>query len=90
MEGKFSLAHLTVPKCSVADMVYIAAMAGYDYISPQIEGLISQPELIAQTKKAMAETGVGIHDIALSIHGETTVIRISEPLLAKGVKLGVK
>ena len=90
MDRKFSLAHLTVPKCPVPEMVYIAGEAGYDYISPRISDLITQPELIAQTKKAMEDTGVGVHDIELNIDEETTDIRVFEPALEVGAKLGSK
>jgi sugar phosphate isomerase/epimerase len=90
MERKFSLAHLTVAQCSVPELVNIAGMAGYDYISPRIVDLAAQPGLIALTKKALEDTGVGIHDVELNIYKDTTDMRIYVPALAIGAELGAK
>ena len=90
MERMFSLAQLTVPKCPVPEMVYIAGMTGYGYISPQLTDLIARPELVEQTKKAMEYTGVGIHDIRLNIYQYITDVRNFEPVLALGALLGAK
>ena len=73
---KYSLAHLTVLGCAPPEMTYIAARAGYDYVSirPIYMGLPGEPnyaladnkEMFRQTKKALADTGVKIHDIELA------------------------
>jgi sugar phosphate isomerase/epimerase len=75
MGQKYSLAHLTVLRCPPPEMVYLAARAGYDYVSlrpiymhnpgePNYE-LSRNATLLRQTKAALASTGLGVHDIEL-------------------------
>lgn len=76
MAQEFSLAHLTVLGCPPPEMIYIAARAGYDYVSirPIYMGLPGEPnysladnpQLLRQTKTALASTGVRVHDIELA------------------------
>ncbi len=76
MATQYSLAHLTVLGCPPPEMAYIAARAGYDFISirPILMGLPGEPDyaladnptMLKQTKKALAETGVKLHDIELA------------------------
>lgn len=76
MALEFSLAHLTVLGCPPPEMVYVAARAGYDYISPRLiymglpgepnYALADNPEMLRQTKRALADTGVKVHDIELA------------------------
>ncbi len=76
MEQEFSLAHLTVLGCAPPEMTYIAARAGYDYVSirPIFMGLPGEPDyaladnpqMLKQTKRALASTGVRVHDIELA------------------------
>ena len=76
MTAQYSLAHLTVLGCAPPEMTYIAARAGYDFISirPILMGLAGEPDysladnpvMMRQTKKALAETGVRLHDIELA------------------------
>ncbi len=73
---RYSLAHLTVLGCAPPEMTYVAARAGYDYISirPIYMGLPGEPDyslaenpqLLRQTKAALASTGVRVHDIELA------------------------
>ncbi len=75
-EPKFSLAHLTVLGCPPPEMTYIAARAGYDYVSfrPIFMGLPNEPnyelagnkELLRKTRDALSSTGVRLHDIELA------------------------
>ena len=46
MKQEFSLAHLTVLGCAPPEMTYIAARAGYDYVSirPIYMGLRGDPD----------------------------------------------
>lgn len=100
MARKFSLAHLTALRCPTPELIYIAAMAGYDYISPRLvnmgvagEGnydLSSQPRLLAQTKAAMKATGVGVHDIELMRILDGVDVKSYEPAMAVGAELGAK
>ena len=76
MKQEFSLAHLTVLGCAPPEMTYIAARAGYDYVSirPIYMGLPGEPDyalaenpqMLKQTKAALASTGVRVHDIELA------------------------
>ena len=76
MALEFSLAHLTVLGCAPPEMIYIAARAGYDYVSirPIYMGLPGEPnyaladnpEMLRATKRALADTGMKVHDIELA------------------------
>ncbi|WP_047155470.1 sugar phosphate isomerase/epimerase family protein [Aneurinibacillus tyrosinisolvens] len=76
MTKQFSLAHLTVLDCPPPEMTYIAARAGFDFVSlrPIYMGLPGEPnyglaenkEMLRQTKTALAETGVKLLDIELA------------------------
>jgi sugar phosphate isomerase/epimerase len=76
MKQEFSLAHLTVLGCAPPEMTYIAARAGYDYVSIRpiymaLPGepnyaLADNPQMLKQTKRALASTGVRVHDIELA------------------------
>lgn len=76
MHRRFSLAHLTVLGCAPPEMTYIAARAGYDFVSFRLiymglpgepnYGLAEKPEMLKQTKRALVETGVRLLDIELA------------------------
>ena len=76
MATQYSLAHLTVLGCPPPEMTYIAARAGYDFISirPILMGLQGEPDyaladnpvMMKQTRRALADTGVKLHDIELA------------------------
>jgi sugar phosphate isomerase/epimerase len=76
MTRKFSIAHLTVLGCAPPEMTYLAARAGYDYVSfrPIYMGLPGESnyclaenkEMLQQTKRALADTGIKLHDIELA------------------------
>jgi sugar phosphate isomerase/epimerase len=73
---QYSLAHLTVLGCPPPEMTYIAARAGYDFVSLRIiymglpgennYALAENPEMLRQTKRALASTGLKVHDIELA------------------------
>jgi hypothetical protein len=73
---RFSLAHLTVLGCAPPEMTYIAARAGYDFVSYRIitmhlpnepdHNLAANQEMLRQTKTALAVTGIKVHDIELA------------------------
>src|SRR6187402_3273048 len=73
---RFSLAYLTLFGCPPPEMTYIAARAGYDFVSlrPIYMGLpgepnfdlAANPQLLAQTRAALASTGLRVHDIELA------------------------
>jgi sugar phosphate isomerase/epimerase len=76
MEREYSVAHLTALICPPPELIYNAAMAGYDYVSlrPIYMGLpnepnydlAAQPELLSLTRRAMKDTGIRLHDIELA------------------------
>lgn len=75
MERKYSLAYLTVNGCSPPEMTYIAANAGYDFVSfrlipMNIPGEIAyvpeDREMIKKTRAALRETGIGVLDLELA------------------------
>jgi sugar phosphate isomerase/epimerase len=73
---QFSLAHLTVLGCAPPEMTYIAARAGYDFVSYRLiyMGLPGEPnydlasnkEMLRQTKTALSTTGLKLHDIEVA------------------------
>ncbi|MFC0558812.1 sugar phosphate isomerase/epimerase family protein [Halalkalibacter alkalisediminis] len=76
MTKQFSLAHLTALGCSPPELIYIAARAGYDFVSlrPIFMGLPGEPnyalaenkQMMKETKAALSETGVKVLDIELA------------------------
>lgn len=83
MQRKFSLAYLTIPGTDPIEQIRIARDAGYDYVSlrtipmgqvgepqPRLE---KDPELFAQVKKTLEETGMKMLDLEL--------VRIREDLV---------
>jgi len=73
---QFSLAHLTVLGCAPPEMTYIAARAGYDFVSFRLiymglpgeanYDLAANKEMLRQTKTALATTGLKVHDVELA------------------------
>ncbi|MED3726351.1 sugar phosphate isomerase/epimerase family protein [Priestia filamentosa] len=76
MTNQFSLAHLTTLGCTPPEMTYLAARAGYDFVSlrPIYMGLPGEPnyalaenkQMMRETKEALAETGIQLLDIELA------------------------
>lgn len=100
MEYQFSLAHLTVLGCPPPEVVRIAANCGYEYASlrpvymglpgePNYE-LAKNPQMLRETKQAMADTGVKIHDVELFRIAADKDVRNYEPALEVGAELGAK
>lgn len=100
MSQKYSLAHLTVLKCAPPELIYIAAMTGYDYVGlrPIYMGLVGEPnydlannkEMLKDTKTALKETGIEIHDIELAKIEEGRNVDQYEAAIAVGAELGAK
>lgn len=100
MKQEFSLAHLTVLGCAPPEMTYIAAMTGYDYVSirPIYMGLPGEPnydlannkKMLVQTKNALRETGIRVHDIELAKIEEGRNVKQYEPAFAVAQELGAK
>jgi sugar phosphate isomerase/epimerase len=100
MAYEYSLAHLTVLGCAPPEMIYIAARAGYDFVSirPIYMGLPGEPNyalaenplMLRQTKRALADTGVRLHDIELArIHDDMRPSKYV-PAMEVAAELGAK
>ncbi len=97
---KFSLAHLTVLGCPPPEATYLAARAGYDFVSLRIIplGLPGEPdydlssnrELFARTQKALSETGLKVHDIELARIADGLEVKSYAPALEAGAELGAR
>lgn len=100
MKRQFSLAHLTVLGCAPPEMTYIAAMSGYDYISirPIYMGLPGEPnydlasnkQMLKQTKNAISETGIKVHDIELARIYDGVDLKSYVPAMEVAAELGAK
>ena len=93
----FSLAHLTLINCTPAELVYVAARAGYDAVSPRfiamnIPGEFTHSPLdkaqVQATKTALATTGLKVLDIELARITEDCDPREFEAALELGGELG--
>ena len=89
----YSLAHLTLINCTPAELVYVAARAGYDAVSPRfitmnVPGEFTHAPLdkaqVHATKTALATTGIKILDIELARISEDCDPREFEAALELG------
>jgi sugar phosphate isomerase/epimerase len=100
MKQQFSLAHLTVLGCAPPEMTYVAARAGYDFVSirPIYMGLPGEPnyalaenrQMLKQTKTALATTGIGVHDIELARIYENVDLKSYVPAMEVAAELGAR
>lgn len=97
--GLYSLAHLTLIGCSVPELIYIAARAGYDAVSPRlipmkVAGEFPERPLdkaqIQATKTALASTGLKVLDIELARITDDCDPRHFEAALELGGELGAR
>jgi sugar phosphate isomerase/epimerase len=98
-EPLYSLAHLTLINCTPAELVYVAARAGYDAVSPRFIPMhvpgefIQSPIDAAQvqaTKTALDTTGLLVLDVELARITEDCDPREFERALELGGELGAK
>jgi len=97
---EFSLAHLTVLGCAPPEATYIAARAGYDLVSYRTillglpgepdYALAQNPEMLRYTKTALAETGLGVHDIELARIADEVDVKSYVPALETAAELGAR
>ena len=97
---QFSLAHLTVLGCAPPEMTYIAARAGYDFVSYRIismhlpnepnYGLAENKEMLRQTKTALNGTGLKVHDIELARIQDGVDLKSYAPALETAAELGAR
>ena len=99
-QAEFSLAHLTVMGLPPPEMIYVASRAGYDYVSirPIYMGLpgepnyalAEKPQLLRETREALAATGMRVHDIELARILKDTEPESYLPALEVGADLGAR
>ena len=100
IKHQFSLAYLTVLGCPPPEMTYIAARAGYNFVSfrpiymglqgePNFE-LSANPQLLRQTKTALASTGLRVLDIELARVQDGLDPKKYQPAMEVGAELGAK
>jgi sugar phosphate isomerase/epimerase len=100
MKQQYSLAHLTVLGCAPPEMIYIASMTGYDYVSirPIYMGLPGEAnydlavnkKMLKDTKTALKNTGIRVHDIELARVFEGMDLDKYEAAFEVGAELGAK
>ena len=99
MQYQFSLAHLTVLGCTPPEMTYIAARAGYDFVSLRLMPMrvpgeaMCQPldqQIIRKTKAALFETGIKLLDIELARILADSDPRQYVPAMEQGAELGAR
>lgn len=99
LKPMYSLAHLTLIECSAPELVYIAARAGYDAVSPRfipmnVAGEFScWPEdtgIVSATKTALKTTGVKVLDMELARITDECDPRSFKPAIELGGELGAK
>ena len=100
MAQQYSLAHLTVLGCAPPEMTYIAARAGYDFVSLRciymgLPGeanyeLASNKEMLRQTQRALKATGVRLHDIELARIKDNVDPKSYLPALEVAAQLGAR
>ncbi len=96
---RFSLGHLTIIGTATPDLVRIAAATGYDFVSPRLMSaglpgtdytLSRNSGLFRQTRQALADTGIRIHDIELARIADGVDPSGYEADLAIGAELGAR
>jgi sugar phosphate isomerase/epimerase len=97
---EFSLAHLTILGCPPPEATYIAARAGYDYVSIRTifmglpnepnYSLASNPAMLRETKAALAETGIKGLDVELARIVDDVDVKTYMPELEAAAELGIR
>ncbi len=99
VEPLYSLAHLTLIGATPPELVYIAARAGYDAVSPRyipmkVPGEFKEKPVdkgqVQATKTALASTGLKVLDVELARITEDVDPRSFERALELGGELGAK
>jgi sugar phosphate isomerase/epimerase len=95
----FLLAHLTTLSLAPPEMIRVAARCGYSsvglrliQVTPDSPGypLMTDPAMLRETRRAMADTGIGVHDIEFVRITPEIDIPALEPFFATGAELGAR
>ena len=96
---QYALGHLTIIDVPTPELVRIAARTGYDYVSPRLicsglpgrdHSLARDPRLLRETKQALAETGIPVHDIELARIADDVDPGAYRPELEVGAEIGAR
>jgi len=96
---RYSLGHLTLIDVPTPELIRIAHRTGYDFVSPRLicdglpggdYSLSRHDDLLGQTVRALAETGLPLHDIELARIAADVDPAGYEPDLAIGAELGAR
>lgn len=99
MTHRFALSYLTVPGVTPPEQTYLAARAGYDMVSYRLFhlGVAGEPDInpvapqiIRETKEALAATGLECFDIELMRILRSIQPRDFVPAFEAGAELGAK
>mgnify|MGYP001815618442 CR=1 FL=1 len=99
MGNLFSLAHLTLLGCSAPELTYIAAGAGYDFVSLRLipTGVAGEcpcrpqdKDMMRRTKAALDETGIKLLDIELARIVADKDPKTYEPAMELAAELGAR
>ena len=99
MTREFSLAHLTVLALPPAEMIDVAARAGYDYVGLRLNrvtptevlyNLIEDRALLRETQSRLSDTGVRVLDVELARMDPTHDAQSFLPLLETAAALGAR
>ena len=99
MKNQFSLAYLTVLGCTPPEMIFIAARAGYDYVSLRLipmgvpgenACLPDDKKMVRKTKAALEDTGVKLLDLELARIVTDVEPRTYVPAMEVAAELGAR
>mgnify|MGYP002621107875 FL=1 len=99
MRRRFSLAYLTVPGVTPPEQTYIAARAGYDFVSFRLAhlGVADEPEfeplnpaVLRRTQDALRETGLSVLDVELARIVPERAARDYLPAMEAAAMLGAR
>lgn len=99
MKHKFSLAYLTVPGTHPADLVEMAALCGYDGVSPRIISMrlpgepdfsLENEEVFRSVRGALEATKLPLMDMELARIGDGLEVMSYEKNIARAAELGAQ
>lgn len=99
MANIFSLSHLTLLDCTIAELAFIAARCGYDAISPRLHNMGVDREcqfppldkgMLTAARNAISVTGLKVHDIELARITDDIPMHAYEPAMEIGAELGAR
>lgn len=99
MRHRFSLAHLTLIDCTPTELTYIAARAGYDFVSLRLIPMRVPGEFtgnpldrraLRATRQALRATGIRMHDLELARILPDVAPGAYEPAMEVAAELGAR